>query len=150
MKEIIEIVFENVNLECTVKFLIEKLAKSTLRDYQISANSAEIDLTSEKALSDSITQFEGAYYFNFSAFDLNDIPWSGIGVQIYKYDGVYDLSLDMDEIEINQKISISDLQKYSESLAEGLKADNYYCGYEPARDEDTRFFTGNQFGPIKF
>ena len=64
-------------------------------------------------------------------FNLEDILFSRVGFQIYKYDNIYDLNLAIEEIEIIQKTSISDLQLRVESLARELKATNYYCGYEP-------------------
>jgi hypothetical protein len=148
--EIIEIVFERVQLSKIVELLIKMLSNSTLKDYSISTDSSEINLHSKENLFNNINQSsDGAFYFNFSDSDLKDIQLSSVGFQIYKYDNVYDLSLYIEEKEIRQKVSISDLQKRVESLAEELKATNYYCGYESASDEVTRLFSGNSLGPLK-
>lgn len=148
--EIIEVVFERVQLEKIVDLLIRMLSNSTLKDYNISADSSEINLQSKEKLFDSINQSsDGSSYFNFLDYSLNDILLSRVGFQIYKYDNIYDLSLDIEEKELRQKISISDLQKYVASLAKELNTTYYYCGYEPASDKETRLFSVDTLGPLK-
>src|SRR5690554_2481746 len=98
--EIIEVVFERVQLEKIVDLLIRMLSNSTLKDYNISADSSEINLQSKEKLFDSINQSsDGSSYFNFLDYSLNDILLSRVGFQIYKYDNIYDLSLDIEEKE---------------------------------------------------
>jgi len=148
--EIIEIVFERVQLSRIVDLLIKKLSNSTLKDYSISTDSSEIDLQSKEKLFDSINQSsDGSFYFNFSNSDLMDIILSRVGFQIYKYENIYDLTLVIEERELRHQVSILGLQKRAESLAEELKVTNYYCGFEPAADEETRLFSGNTIGPLK-
>lgn len=148
--EIIEIVFEKVQLEKIVGFLIRILSNSTLKDYNVSTDSSEINLQSKETLFNSIDKSsDGSFYFNFLDYGLKDILLSRVGFQIFKYDNFYDLSLSIEEKEIRQKVSILDLQKRVASLAEELKTTNYYCGYEPAMDEETRIFSGVSLGPLK-
>jgi hypothetical protein len=59
------------------------------------------------------------------------------------------LSLSIEEKDLKQKASILDLHNRVVSLAEKLNTINYYCGYEPALDEDTRLFSGTTLGPLK-
>jgi hypothetical protein len=147
--EIIEIVFEGVQLKETVELLIKKLSSSTLKNYAIATDSGEINLQSEEKLFNSINQSsDGSFYFYFSDFSLKDILLSSVGFQIFKYENVYDLNLDIEEKDLRQKTSIPDLLKRVASLAEELKTTNYYCGYEPAADKETRLFSGNTFGPL--
>ena len=150
VSEIIEIVFEGIQLEKTVKFLARILSNSTLIDKNIATDLSDINLQSEKKMFTSINQSsEGSFGFYFSNFYLKDILLSRVGFQIIKYNNVYDLNLSIEEKEIREKISILDLQERVAYLAEELKATNYYCGYEPAMDEETRIFTGVSFGPLK-
>ncbi|MEZ4776022.1 MAG: hypothetical protein R3D00_22785 [Bacteroidia bacterium] len=147
--EIIEIVFERVKLEKIVEILIRKLSESTLKKYNIIADSSEFNLESKEMIFDSINRSsDGAFVFTFSNFSLKDIFLSQVWFRIDKYDNIYDLSLDIEEKEIRQKTSISDLQKRVASLAEELKTNSYYCGYEPATDEETRLFSVNILGPL--
>lgn len=148
--EIIEIVFERVQLEKIVGLLIRILSNSTLKDYNVSTDSSEINIQSKETLFNSIDQSsDGSFYFNFLDYNLKDILLLKVGFQIIKYDNVYDLSLSIDEKEIRQKVSILDLQERVASLAEELKTTYYYCGYEPAMDEETRIFSGASLGPLK-
>jgi hypothetical protein len=148
--EIIEIVFERVHLEKIVRLLMSTLSSSTLKDYNIATDSTEIDLHSKEKLFNSINQSsDGSFYFDFLDYSLNDILLSRVGFQIIKYNDVYDLSLSIEEKDLKQKASISDLHNRVVSLAEELKTTNYYCGYEPAVDEDTRLFSGISLGPLK-
>lgn len=147
--EIIEIVFENVQLEKIVEYLNQILSNSTLKEYNFSTDSTKINLHSTEKLYDSIEQSSnGAHYFNFINFSLKDILLSRVGFQIYKYNNIYDLSLDIEEIQIKQKISVSDLQNRIGFLASELEVTNYYCGYEPAEDEDMRLFSRSILGPL--
>jgi len=148
--EIIEIVFERVRLEKIVELLIRKLSDSTLKEYNITPNSSDFNLESKEKMLNSIDQSsDGVFVFTFLDFNLKDTFLSQVWFRIDKYDNVYDLSLEIEEKELRQKTSISNLQKRVESLAEELKTTNYYCGYEPAVDEETRLFSGNSLGPLK-
>lgn len=148
--EFIEIVFERVQLEKIVGLLLRILANSTLKEYSVSTDSSEINLQSKKTLFTSIEQSsDGSFYFNFLDYSLKDILLSSVGFQIIKYYNVYDLILSIDEREIREKVSILDLQERVASLAEELEASRYYCGYEPAMDEETRIFSGVSLGPLK-
>lgn len=148
--EIIEVVFERVRLEKIVGLLLKILPNSTLKDYSVSTDSTEINLQSKETLFSSIEHSsDGSFYFNFLDYSLKDILLSRMGFQIIKYGNVYDLSLSIDEREIREKVSILDLQELVASLAEDLEASSYYCGYEPAMDEETRIFSGVSLGPLK-
>lgn len=147
--EIIEIVFERVQLQKMVEVLTIALSNSTLKDYTISTDSSEINLHSKEKLFDSINQSsDGSFYFNFLNFRLKDILLTRAGFQIYKYNNIYDLNIAIEAIELKQKTSVSDLKNCVKSLSEELKATNYYSGYEPAADEETRLFSRDSLGPI--
>jgi hypothetical protein len=152
MKEVVEIVFEKVRLENTVDLLARIMSCSTLKDYHISTDTPTIklDLLSKEELVGVITHSsEGSFYFNFLNLNTAGILLTELGVQIYKYGDDYDLNLHIDEKEISQKTSISNLQNLSESFANELKAITYFCGLEPAIDEETRFFSKSNLGPLK-
>jgi hypothetical protein len=152
MKEIIEIVFESVQLDKVIEFMMKILSSSTLKDYQISTNTSdiEIDLQSQEILFNSIDQLsDGSFYFNFLNFKYSGVLLSEVGIQIYKYNNNYDLNIHVDEREVSQKISVLNLMSWAEVLAVQLKAQDYYCGYEPASDKETRFFSGSTLGLLK-
>jgi len=148
--EIIEIVFEKIQLDKIVELLIIKLSSSFLKDYNISTDTSEINSQSKETLFNSIDQSsDGSFYFNFLDYGLKDVQLSRVGFQIIKYNSFYDLNLSLEEKEIRQKVSIIGLQKRVASLADELKSTFYYCGYEPAMDRETRFFSDVSLGPLK-
>ena len=153
MKEVteyIEIVFEKVQLENIVEFIIQNISSSILKSYHISTDLTNINLHSKDKLYHDIDQsLDGAFYFNFSNFNLKNILLSQVGIQILKYDRTYDLNFHIHKMELSQKTSVPNLQGNVQLLAEELRATNYYCGYEPAIDVETRYFSGDIIGPIK-
>lgn len=149
--EIIEIVFEKVQIEKVIGLLMKLLSNSTLKDYNVASEKPDLKLNfqSKEILFNNIQSLGDSFYFNFLNLKLEGLLLSKIGFQIDKYDDNYDLNLHIEEREITQEISISLFQSWAESLAEELDAQDYFCGYEPAVDEETRFFSGSKLGPLK-
>lgn len=44
---------------------------------------------------------------------------------------------------------IPNIMLYAHNLSEKVEVENYYCGLEPAIDDETRFFTKTEIGPLK-
>lgn len=44
---------------------------------------------------------------------------------------------------------IPNIMFYAHNLSEQISIENYYCGLEPAMDDETRFFTKTEIGPLK-
>jgi hypothetical protein len=152
MKEIVEIVFEKAQLKEAVGLLLKLLKSATLDDYQVTTSNSvsELNLNSKELLFIDINESsDGSFYFNLIDFSLYGISLPKAGVQIYKYDYMYDFNLHLEADEIKRKASGSELQKWAEHIAEELKAECYYCGLEPAYDENTRIFSGSTLGPLK-
>lgn len=152
MQEIIEILFEEVQLEKVTELLVKLYSTSVLTDYQISSDEPEIEfnLQSQVQIFNNINNSsDGAFYFNFSDFKLKELELSGVGFQIYKYNNKYDLNIHIREKEMTQIISIFTLQNWAALIATEVSAKAYCCGYEPATDKETRFFTGQTLGPLK-
>jgi len=147
--EIIEVVFENVELEKAVDFLLYCKSKSILRELNIASDSGVIDFSSKEKLIKSIIQSsDGAFYFSYSNFYLGDFLLAWSGVRLDKYNGDFDVLLDFEEDDIIEKIPISQIHLYASKLSSDLQSSHYYCGYEPAQDTETRFFTQENLGPL--
>ena len=153
MAEIIEILFEQPDLKKTVVFLMEVNSNAILLDFQVASetNDANINLQLESELFNSIdNSSDGSFSFNFSEFKLQSVELSWIGIQLYKYDSKYDLNCSFNLNELKKLVSLSSLRDWAESISRELNAKSYYGGYEPAVDEETRFFTGKNLGPLTF
>ena len=153
MAEIIEILFEQPDLKKTVVFLMEVNFNAILLDFQVASetNDANINLQLESELFNSIdNSSDGLFSFNFSEFKLQSVELSWIGIQLYKYDSKYDLNCSFNLNELERLVSLSSLRDWAELVSKEVNAKSYYGGYEPAVDEETRFFTGKNLGPLKF
>ena len=150
MTEIIEIVFERVQLEKIAITLFELLSNSNLIDSYITTDVSKIDFQSKEKLHNSLVQSsEGAFSFYFLSFKLVEIQLHRVLLQIHKCNNVYDVNIIIEEKELIERVSILELHKYVAILAEELEATNFYCGFEPAMDKETRLFTGKNLGPLK-
>ncbi|MBI2271340.1 MAG: hypothetical protein HYU69_13435 [Bacteroidetes bacterium] len=150
MKETIEISFEDIRLEKIVEFFISIHSESTLINYQFSIDES-ISLVNIKSNLELFkffnTSSDGSFYFNFSNFKLGEFELPEIGIQLMKYNNKYDLNFHFG-YQFLRNIAI--IQNWAGALAQELKAKIYYCGYEPANDLETRFFTGSILGPLKY
>ncbi|MCB9229164.1 MAG: hypothetical protein H6618_06090 [Deltaproteobacteria bacterium] len=75
-------------------------------------------------------------------------------INLTKYDGDnYEININF-EIESvgfeNSNDFINLLHKWSKHLADKIHISTYFCGLDPAVDEDTRFFTNDKIGPYRF
>ena len=153
MAEIIEILFEYSDLKKAVAFLMEVNSNAILLDFQVASetNDANINLQLESELFNSIdNSSDGLFSFNFSEFKLQSVELSWIGIQLYKYDSKYDLNCSFNLNELKRLVSLSSLRDWAELVSKEVNAKSYCGGYEPAVDEETRFFTGKNLGPLKF
>jgi len=152
MKEIIEVVFEDIKLENLSATLIAIMANSVITNYQVTngSNHLEIAFESSDVLYDTINSLpDGAIYISLSPFSFDTMNVEKLGLQVYKYCSKYDLSIDVDENIVKTKYTILDLKIWSENISKRLNAQKYFCGYEPAVDVQTRFFSNDRMGPLK-
>jgi len=153
MADIIEILFENIEFDALPEFLRIIEEDSCLVRSQISVGNNQ----SKETISNLPNLIEnlgicngGAVYLNYANFKISGILLPEVGMQILKYNGCVDLSIDI-EYNYFQKIkSLISLREWVEIKSNQLFAINYCCGYEPASDFDTSFFTKNKLGPLIF
>jgi len=153
MSEVIEVSIVCVTLDKLVKFLVEVFSSATLQDYQIANDSTET-YDGNFSMKSMIQNFEvssnGAFYFNLTGFELEDAVLSKVGIQVVKYDNEYDLNIHFLQYEISENVAVSILRQWVCSLAQRIDASDYYCGYEPAMDASTQFFSKDAIGPLKW
>lgn len=66
-------------------------------------------------------------------------------------DSIYDVEVNftIGDIESVERSRLAeDLQAFAMKLTESIGSTTFFAGLEPASDEDTRIFTGNQLGPL--
>lgn len=151
MVENIEILLEDVLIERVIVLLSALITESKLQYYRTTLN--ESDNVQLPPLSELKQHFESSsnnyFYFRFSSFRLLKLQLPDVGIQVYKYDDSYDLSIDFPESHFDKLcISIGVLQDSVRILADDLNAKRYCCGYEPVSNLETRFFTDIELGPL--
>ena len=152
MREIIELSYEDIKLDLLNNFLTKVKSSAKLLNYEMPKCNSEskIDFVNPSGLYNVIkNSLGGTFYFNFSDFNINGIELQLIGIQIYKYSDKYDLNIDFDDRSI-RTLPIIYLQNWAGLIAKELDTKLFFCGIEPASDEETRFFTGAILGPLKF
>ena len=77
--------------------------------------------------------------------------WSCFHVRLLRYDGdCYDVEINFipGEAECASSSVMGAVHEYAKRLAAEHAISTYFAGMEPARDEDTRYFTGGDGGPL--
>ena len=99
MAENIEILFEDVLIEKVISLLSVFNTESKLQYYRTTLD--ESDNVQLPPLSELKQHFESSsgnyFYFRFSFFRLLKLRLPDAGIQVYKYDNTYDLSIDFPE-----------------------------------------------------
>lgn len=153
MYNAIEISFVEVKAEDLSLFIKEVISASNCTfEYQIQANGSDLALnasSSESILNILEDISDGAIYFIINNMDSYGLNLSKLDFQILKYSGSFDLNILCERDILFGERSIRYIKEWANVIATKLKAKTYYCGYEPAYDESTRFFTENILGPIK-
>ncbi|MBL8000020.1 MAG: hypothetical protein JNL32_15465 [Candidatus Kapabacteria bacterium] len=149
--DIIEIVFESVRLDKSIDFIMETIYNSELISYNCTVDylTPELSTLTFDYLYETITAVpDGSFYFNFSQIVIEEVVFKHPGVQLLKYNDTYDINVHFESSDLNNNETVLGLQKWSIILAEKLNTQIFYCGYEPAYDHNTRFFSRNNLGPI--
>jgi hypothetical protein len=153
MYNAIEISFVDVRVEDLSLFIKDVISSSNdIFGYQIQADESDLALdatSSEKILDIFKAISDGAIYFIFDTIDIYGLKLGKTDFQILKYSGFFDLNVLCEQNVLFRERSIEYIQKWADLIATKLKAKTYFCGYEPACDKSTRFFTENILGPIK-
>lgn len=152
MEELIEITFEEVKLENLTHLIVAVASGSILLNYNVVSEPFDetlVDLNDDVKLFAALEQISnGLIYFNFPELKFAGLSLSGVGIQILKYGGKFDMNIVFDSNLTANKFSVSILQEWASSIALQSGAMTYFCGIEPAVDLNTRFFTEDVLGPL--
>ncbi|OIN55612.1 hypothetical protein [Arsenicibacter rosenii] len=152
MSEIIEILFEDVDLNQTSIFLRNISHNSKINNFRIMGENYEIGINDE--VQNKIFYFlrdlvSGDMYIDFSGFEIKDIMFLYLGVHLFNYSNKYDLYIYFNANELIEKISTFHLKLWADKVHNIIKSKRFYCGYEQAIDFETRFFSKDEMGPLK-
>ena len=146
--DIIELTFDKIEYGKGLKLIALCAKKWGIQNINSSVNSDDCmlpleDLTISNLLDDST----GTIYSTFNKIDFlkNDI--FDLGINILKYGTESELNIHI-EVEYIKKFSLLEITKVCRKIANFLQTNEYYCGFEPAIDEDTQFFSSSKIGPV--
>lgn len=148
MDNVYEIIFEKVykyDLYDFVRF-IEKSAKSCTGLYfggKVLADRGQI----ETFLSCNTNTRLIEKLYCFKVIDGICLPF--VWLSVLKYGAAVDVELSfysVSSIEIHSLMHA--MQRYAAAASEEFHVTGFYGGVEPALDVNTRYFTGNDFGPL--
>lgn len=152
MAEDIEILFEGIVIKRVITFLSALDTKSDL--LYLRGTSMENDIVGHVPSAAELRRLfdnpsGGSFYFRFSDVRLFELQLPDAGIQVYRYDNTYDLSIDFVAGYFDRSgLPIHILQAGVGALAHDLKARMYCCGYEPVINLNDRFFTNSKLGPL--
>ena len=135
--EIVEILFNKFDEELYLA-LLDKIKN----------NAKKWNFNSSLDVSQNITQNSlkilksngGSICFNFYDIQIFGLKFKYFGLYINMYIGFEsDLLFFIDKDEFD-KYDILEIKKMAEKSAKFLNAEEFYCGLEPASDENTQFF----------
>lgn len=152
MSKIIEIVFENIDIYPTSKLIAElgKIHKILNMTYDSTLSELGIDVKDNNSIVKYFEQSSNKYIFiNLDKLLIENVYFYKASLQLYSYEKIIDFTIILDIEYCKEKITIKSLNEFSKSVSMKVKSNNFYCGLEPASDEDTRFFTNNIIGPLQ-
>ncbi len=155
MTNLIEVVFENVAKNCVIKLLsLLILSSEKVLGVDCSENIAVFEGSeiSDKEVEEFLS-FDGdvTVFVNIGAMRLESLVLPKVQLRLLKYANQYDIDFNFDSNEldgISTTILIKQLHACVKKLAMNCNVSSFFGGMEPASDEDTRYFTNEELGPL--
>jgi hypothetical protein len=154
MTESYEVVFQQVAASDLLELLKAlEMSAEMLSGLAVSEDIENIVLAGiDKELVDAVISYEGdvcltGQLHGFKAPRGVRLPFVLLRVIKYKDDIDVELSFDADSSFDDEFVMLA-VQMYADELSKKYYMTDFYGGLEPAKDTDTRYFTGNVLGPL--
>ena len=155
MANLIEVVFEHIGKSCVLQLL--KLLITSLENVISIECTESLSLFKDEQLSEQgLEQFLGfesdvTVLIKIRSIDLGNIILPNLQLRLLKYEGQYDIEFNFDSNELENTTTmtlVKELHSHAKRVALECGVNDFYCGIEPASDEDTRYFTNDELGPL--
>lgn len=157
MSKIIEIVFENVSKENAnplFNYILSKAEDIKLVHVAESISREPVIILDDHLLDGVINSSDDASIIVKSkSVVLKDVFLPELILRLIKYDNMYDIDLNFDSINIDMPIKdflVNKIHPCIKDIASEYAVSIFFCGVDPAADEDTRYFTGKALGPLSY
>ncbi len=155
MSNLIEVVFEDVAKSCVKKLLsllIPSFEGVLGVDCSENISVFEGNEISDKGI-ESFLSFDGdvAILVDVEAMKLESLILPRVQLRLMKYGNQCDIDFNFNSNElknISTATLIKQLHAYVKKLAVNCNVSSFFGGMEPASDEDTRYFTNEELGPL--
>ncbi|MEQ5776708.1 hypothetical protein J4E05_14350 [Thalassospira sp. NFXS8] len=156
MEELIEVVLEDVphgDLLSVVMYLVKDY--KNVVDVQCSEHlSTPLNCQNIEDVVVDFTKIEegAALILRLNSLDVAGEMVPSVLLRVVKYEEKYDVDFNFSESDLKRVekfFFIRKLQFFTSEVAKKYKIPSFFCGVEPASDEDTRYFTGQYLGPLR-
>ena len=98
-----------------------------------------------------VTQIAASASLQVNAFDLPEVGLVDVHLRVLRTsEHSFDVELSIDLESVSDPLAVGlGLHRLGQDIALQSPTSSYYAGLEPACDEDTRFFTGDHWGPFR-
>lgn len=154
MSNLIELLFEGV-AKNQLDSLIGRLSNGSALKSVIASESPELDLSSWQGrvleILEGAAPNPSSVSLNLDGVELGEVAIANPLIQVLMDDGGIDVSLSFLDYELSCDASdcVDALHHASLELSRVADARHIICGYEPASDHKTRFFTDATQGPLR-
>ncbi|MGC7560409.1 hypothetical protein [Pasteurella sp. PK-2025] len=141
--DILEITFDEIE-RSNLKNIISMISHFNAESIELSSSNENIEY-----ILNETNHENGAIYFKLNNANVFDVTLKEFFINLIVYKR---------EIEINMDFNCNDMFKIDLNIIKKaiiewnkiILAKNYYCGYEPATDRCTQFFSNIHTGPLKW
>ncbi len=152
---LIEVVFENV-AENHVTKLLSLLVLSSEKVSEVECSEDIIVLEGNEILDKGVEDFlnfdgDVTVLIIIENLTLGSLTLPKVQLRLLKYDNYYDIDFNFDSNrtkDISKATLIKQLHTQVKKLALSCNVTSFFGGVEPASDEDTRYFTNVELGPL--
>lgn len=153
MSEVIEFVFEDVQLS-RLSSLVSSITNYAQQVLSVECPEREqIALSSAEGLELLIgSADELSVFYKLANVSIGGVRAAFMLAEVVKYRGQCDVELSVWENDLRDssvKALITTMARKMNELAAENGVHQWYSGLEPARDLETRYFTGLEMGPLK-
>ena len=149
---LIEIIFKNINEDALTLFLETTTSRNNVKNYSTTTECREIDLTKRQSITLFLRQSEElGLFLNFETLKYEGFTLPKCGIAIYKSATTINMEINFQtsDLEKNQRKDLPEkLLAFAQSIATAYQIKNYYCGIEPAADQEGRVFTNGVLTPL--
>lgn len=141
--DILELTFDEIK-RSNLKNVIEMINNLEVESIEISSHNENVEsIIGEEKYED------GAIYFNLKNINIFGTLLKELFINLLIYQDELELNMNFNLNEIT-KIDLNVIRNTVQEWNKVILAKNYYCGYEPAIEKYTQFFSNTHIGPLKW